>query len=86
MTDDLINIIWRLIYNKNRVNNEINNIDSDKEKAVNEYAHKYINIANDKVCLINDASELIDDLMGCIDVNTFNDIALKKIKSLKTVW
>ena len=78
MTDDLINNIWGLIYNKNRVNNEINNIDSDKEKAVNEYVHKYINIANDKVCLINDVSELIDDLMGGIDVNTFNDIALKK--------
>ena len=30
LLDDLINHIWRMIYSKNRVNNEIDNIDCDK--------------------------------------------------------
>ena len=76
MVHDLINIIWVLTYGKNRVNNEINDIDADKEKDVNRYIHKYINIVNDKVSFVNNVSELIDDLMGGIDVNTSNDIAL----------
>ena len=37
MVDDLINIIWVLMYGKNRVNNEINNINADKEEDVNIY-------------------------------------------------
>ena len=82
MVDDLINIIWVLIHGKNRVNNEINNIDADKEKDVNTYVYKYINIVNDKISFVNDMSELID-LMGSIDVNTSNDIALKKLKNSK---
>ena len=76
MVDDLINIIWVLTYGKNRVNNEINNIDADKEKDVNRYIHKYINIVNDKISFVHNVSELIDYLMGGIDVNTSNDIAL----------
>ena len=76
MVDDLINIIWVLTYGKNRVNNEINNIDADKEKDVNRNIHKYINIVNDKISVVHNVSELIDDLMGGIDVNTSNDIAL----------
>ena len=76
MVDDLINIIWVLTYGKNRVNNEINNIDADKEKDFNRYIHRYINIVNDKISFVHNVSELIDDLMGGIDVNTSNDIAL----------
>ena len=76
MVDDLINIIWVLTYGKNRVNNEINNIDADKEKDVNRYIHKYINIVNDKISFVHNVSELIDYLMGGIDVNISNDIAL----------
>ena len=76
MVDDLINIIWVLTYGKNRVNNEINNIDADKEKDVNRNIHKYINIVNDKISFVHNVSELIDYLMGGIDVNTSNDIAL----------
>ena len=70
LVDDLINVIWVLIYGKNRVNNEINNISADKEKDVDGYVNKYINIVNDKISFVNDVSELIDDLMGGIDVNT----------------
>ena len=66
------------MYGKNRVNNEINNINVDKEKDVNRYVNKYINIVNDKISFVNDVSELTHDLMGGIDVNTSNDIALKK--------
>ena len=46
LTDDLINHIWRMIYGKNRVNNEIDNIDCDKDEDANRYTHKYINIVN----------------------------------------
>ena len=73
-----------MIYGKNIVNNEVNNIDSDKEKDANGYAYKYINIVNDKISLLTDVSELIGDLMGSIDVNTSNDIAQEKLKGFKS--
>ena len=73
-----------MIYGKNIVNNEVNNIDSDKEKDANGYVYKYINIVNDKISLLNDVSELIGDLMGSIDVNTSNDIAQEKLKGFKS--
>ena len=72
------------MYGEDRVDNEINNIDVDKEKDANGYVHKFINIVNDKISLLNDVSESIDDLMGGIDVNTSNDIALKKLKDFKS--
>ena len=34
LSDDLINHIWRMIYGKNRVNNEIDNIDCDKDEDI----------------------------------------------------
>ena len=71
------------MYGENRVINEINNIDADKEKDANRYVHKYINIVNDKIYLLNNVSELINDLMEGINVNTSNDIALKKLKDFK---
>ena len=37
LIDDLLNLIWRLTYGENRVNNEINNIDTDKEKDASGY-------------------------------------------------
>ena len=70
------------MYGKNRVNNEMNNINADKEKDVNRYVNKYINIINDKLSFVN-VSELIDDLMGGIDGNNSNDIALIKLKNFK---
>ena len=83
MVDDLINVIWVLMYGKNRVNNEINNISADKEKDINIYVNKYINIVNDKISFVNDVSELIDELLGGIDENASNDTALKKWKNFK---
>ena len=74
-----------MIYDKNRVNNEIDNIDCDEDEDIKRYTSKYINIVNDKLILINAASELIDDLMEGLDVDTSNDIAAKKIKDFKRV-
>ena len=84
LADELINLIQVLMYGEDRVDNEINNTDVDKEKDANGYVHKYINIVNYKISLLNDVSESIDDLMGGIDVNTSNDIALKKLKDFKS--
>ena len=43
-----------------------------------------MNIANDKISLIKDILELINDLMSGIDENTSNDNGLKKLKQFKT--
>ena len=52
LIDDLINHIWRMMYGKNRVNNQIDNIDCDKDEDAIRYTHKYINIVNDKLSLV----------------------------------
>ena len=85
LTDDLINHIWRMIYGKNRVNNEIDNIDCDEDEDIKRYTGKYINIVNDKLILINAVSDSINKLMEGLDVDTSNDIAAKKIKDFKRV-
>ena len=36
-----------MMYGKNRVNNEIDNIDGDKDEDIKRYTHEYINIVND---------------------------------------
>ena len=83
MSDNLLNHIWKIIYGKNKVNNEINSIDIDKKKDAKGYTNKYINIVNDKICLINNVLELTDELMEDIDKNTYNDIAISKMKVFK---
>ena len=62
----LINVIWVLMYGKNRINDEINNINADKEKDANGYVNKYKNIVNEKISFANNVSELIDELMGAL--------------------
>ena len=59
LADYLINHIWITIYGNKRVNNEINNIDTDKKDF-----NKYINFLNAKISLINDILESINNLMG----------------------
>ena len=76
--DDSINHIWRMIYGKNRVNNEIDNIDCDIDEDVKRYATKYVNIVNDKQVLVYTVSESIDELIKGLGVDTSNDIAAKK--------
>ena len=75
LLDDLINHIWRLIYGKNmKVNNEIDNIDCDKVEDAKIYVSRYINIVNDKLCLMED-----------LNVDTSNDMTTTKIKDLKSI-
>ena len=62
-----------MMYGKNRVNNEIDNIDCNKDEDIKRYTHKYINIVNDKLVLINAVSDSIDELMEGLDVDTSND-------------
>ena len=74
-----------MIYGKNRVNNEIDNIDCDIVEDARRYLTKYIKIVKDKQVLIYSVSESIDKLMEGLDVNTSNDIAIKEIKDFKKV-
>ena len=74
-----------MMYGKNRVNNEIDNIDCDKDEDAKRYATKYINIVNDKLILIDAVSDSIDQLMEGLDVDTFNNIVVKKIKDFKSI-
>ena len=81
--DDLINRAWRMISDKNRVNNEMDNIDCNIVKDAKTYLTKYIKIVSDKKVLIYSVSESIDELMEGLDVNSSNDIAIKEIKDFK---
>ena len=83
--DDLVNHEWRLIHGKNRVNNEIDNIDCDIVEEARRYLTKYIKIVSDKQVLIYSVSESINELMEGLDVNTSNDIVIKEIKDFKSV-
>ena len=74
-----------MIHGKNRVNNEIDNIDCDIFKDARRYLTKYIQIVSDKQVLIYSVSESIDELMEGLDVNTSNDIAITEIKDFKRV-
>ena len=74
-----------MIYGKNRVNNEIDNIDCDIGEDAKRYATKYIKIVSDKQVLIYSVSESIGELREGLDVNTSNDIATKEIKDFKRV-
>ena len=83
--DDLVNHVWRMIYGKNKVNNEIDNIDCDIVEHDKRFATKHIKIVRHKQVLIYSVSESIDELMEGLDVNTSNDIVIKEIKDLKRV-
>ena len=73
-----------MIYGKNRVNNEIDNIDCDKDEDIKRYTGKYIKTVNDKQVLIYSVSDSIDELMEGLDVDTSNDIAVEKLKDFKS--
>ena len=74
-----------MIYGKNRVNNEIDNIDCNIVEDAKTYLTKYIKIGSYKQVLIYSVSESIDKLMEGLDVNTSNDIVIKEIKDFKKV-
>ena len=81
--DDLINRVWRMIYVKNRVNNEMDNIDCNIAEDARTYLNKYIKIVSDKQVLIYSVSGSIDELIEGLDANTSNDIGIKEIKDFK---
>ena len=72
-----------MIYVKNRVNNEINNIDYNIVEDARTYLNKYIKIVSDKQVLIYSVSDSIDELIEGLDANTSNDIAINEIKDFK---
>ena len=69
-----------MIYGKNKVNNEIDNIDCDIVEDAKTYLTKYIKIVSDKQVLIYYVSESIDELMEGLDVNSSNDTTRKEVK------
>ena len=69
---------------KNRVNNEMENIECNTVQDAKTYLTKYIKIANDKQVLIYSMSELIDELREGLDVNSSNDTTRKEIKDFKS--
>ena len=73
-----------MIFGKNRVNNEMNNIEYIIVEDAKTYLTKYIKIVNDKQVLIYSVSESIDELMEVLDVSSSNDTARKEIKYLKS--
>ena len=83
MYDDLVNHVWRMTFGKNRVNNEMDNIDCNIVEDPKTYLTKYIKIVSDKQVSIYSVSETIDELMEALNVNTSNDIAAKEIKDFK---
>ena len=83
--DDLINHIWIMIFGKNRVNNEMDNIDCNIVEDAKIYLTKHIKVVNDKQVFISSVSETIDEFMEGLDVNTSNDIAIKEIKDFKRI-
>ena len=81
--DDLINHVWLMIFGKNRVNNEMDNIDCHIVEDAKIYLTKHIKIVNDKQVLIYSVSESIDKLMEGLDVNSSNDTVTKEAKDFK---
>ena len=74
-----------MIYGKNRVTNEIDNIDCNIVEDARTYLNKYIKIVSDKQVLIYSVSESIDELMEGLDVDTSNDIVVKELNDFKRV-
>ena len=72
-----------MIFGKNRVNNEMDNIDCNIVEDAKIYLNKYIRTVSDKQVLIYSVSEPIDELIEGLDVNSSNDIAIKEIKDFK---
>ena len=72
-----------MIFGKNRVNNEMDNIDCNIAEDAKTYLTKYIKIVSDKQVLIYSVSESIDELMEGLDVNSSNHTVTKEVKEFK---
>ena len=87
LLDKSLDYISKMIYGKNRKKNEINNIDIDKDKDIDEYVSKYMDIVNDKSELLNKIGELLNSIMIELQnvVETDNFDSLLKIIVRKKV-
>ena len=74
-----------MIFGKNIVNNEIDNIDRNIVEDTRTYLNKYIKIVSDKQVLIYCVSESIDELMEGLDVNSSIDTVTKETKDFKVL-
>ena len=81
LLDKSLDFIWKMIYGKNREENEINNIDIDKDKDIDGYVTKYTDIANDKSELVNKIGEGIVPWLTLRVAD--NNIAAKNLKKWK---
>ena len=70
-----------MIYGKNRIYNEMDNIECNIVEDAKIYLTKYIKIVNDKQVLIY--SESSDELREGLDVNSSNDTSTKEVKDFK---
>ena len=81
LLDNLIDSIWRLIYNKKREKHEITNIPIDKDKNIDEYLYMYNNILDDKLYFVNNLMEIIDTAIRTKKINQIKDDILKTINN-----
>ena len=83
LVDESLDYIWNMIYGKKREKNEITNIDIDKDKDIDGYISKYIDIINDKSLLVSKLGEILDsiviELQNVVGTDNY-DILLKKMK------
>ena len=83
LVDESLDYIQNMIYGKKREKNEITNIDIDKDKDIDGYISKYIDIINDKSLLVSKLGEILDsiviELQNVVGTDNY-DILLKKMK------
>ena len=81
LLDNLIDSIWRLIYNKKREKHEITNIPTDKDKNIDEYLYMNNDIIDDKLDFINNLIQIIDTAIRPKKINQFKGDILKSINN-----
>ena len=72
-----------MIFGKNRVNNQMDNIDCNIVEDAKTFLTKYIKIVSDKQVLVYSVSESIDELKEGLDINSSNDTTTKEVKDFK---
>ena len=79
LLNELIDQVWSTIHNKNRENNEIINIDIDKDKDIEDYVNIYKKIIDDKFEFVNKKVELYNNAIDKKELNNLKDDVLKLI-------
>ena len=81
LADESLDYVWNMLYGQNRENDEINDINIDKDKDIDGYMSKYIKIINDKPEVINRLDELLDSivnqLQNFVGTNNYDSISKK---------